>query len=80
MASFSSRGPVTIDGSNRIKPDIMAPGTSTRSAVSTLPTTRTRLLAAPRWRGRTSRAAWHCYGVRSQICVMTSPDSRTSLE
>ncbi|HEX5715722.1 MAG TPA: S8 family serine peptidase [Thermoanaerobaculia bacterium] len=35
VASFSSRGPVTIDGSNRIKPDIMAPGTSTRSAYRT---------------------------------------------
>ena len=32
IASFSSRGPVTIDGSNRMKPDIAAPGTSTRSA------------------------------------------------
>src|SRR5262245_13478148 len=32
VAGFSSRGPVTIDGSNRIKPDIMAPGTNTRSA------------------------------------------------
>ncbi len=31
-AFFSSRGPVTADGSNRIKPDITAPGTSTRSA------------------------------------------------
>jgi serine protease AprX len=31
-ASFSSRGPVTQDGSNRIKPDISAPGTNTRSA------------------------------------------------
>jgi subtilisin family serine protease len=33
MASFSSRGPVTRDGSNRLKPDIVAPGVSTRSAV-----------------------------------------------
>lgn len=33
MASFSSRGPVTVDGSNRLKPDIVAPGVSTRSAV-----------------------------------------------
>src|SRR5438445_5559651 len=32
IASFSSRGPVTIDGSNRIKPDITAPGTTTRSS------------------------------------------------
>ncbi|MGH9836748.1 MAG: S8 family serine peptidase [Blastocatellia bacterium] len=32
IASFSSRGPVTIDGSNRLKPDIAAPGVSVRSA------------------------------------------------
>ena len=32
IAGFSSRGPVTADGSNRIKPDITAPGTNTRSA------------------------------------------------
>jgi len=32
LASFSSRGPVTVDGSNRVKPDISAPGTNTRSA------------------------------------------------
>ena len=31
IASFSSRGPVTRDGSNRTKPDITAPGTNTRS-------------------------------------------------
>jgi subtilisin family serine protease len=33
IASFSSRGPVTVDGSNRIKPDIIAPGVSVRSSV-----------------------------------------------
>ena len=32
IASFSSRGPVTRDGSGRTKPDITAPGTNTRSA------------------------------------------------
>src|SRR5881275_1980502 len=32
IAGFSSRGPVTRDGSGRIKPDITAPGTGTRSA------------------------------------------------
>jgi len=32
IASFSSRGPVTVDGSNRLKPDITAPGVSVRSA------------------------------------------------
>jgi subtilisin family serine protease len=35
LAGFSSRGPVTIDGSNRVKPDIAAPGTSVRSATNT---------------------------------------------
>src|SRR5947207_281851 len=35
LASFSSRGPVTVDGSNRIKPDVAAPGTNTRSASNT---------------------------------------------
>src|SRR5204862_341450 len=32
IASFSSLGPVTRDGSGRTKPDITAPGTNTRSA------------------------------------------------
>lgn len=32
LASFSSRGPVTVDGSNRLKPDISAPGVSIRSS------------------------------------------------
>jgi serine protease AprX len=34
IAGFSSRGPVTADGSNRIKPDITAPGTNTHSATN----------------------------------------------
>jgi subtilisin family serine protease len=33
IAYFSSRGPVTVDGSNRRKPDISAPGTEVRSSV-----------------------------------------------
>lgn len=33
IANFSSRGPVTIDGSRRMKPDIAAPGVSVRSSV-----------------------------------------------
>ncbi len=32
IAGFSSRGSVTIDGSNRLKPDISAPGVSIRSS------------------------------------------------
>jgi subtilisin family serine protease len=33
LASFSSTGPVTVDGSGRIKPDIAAPGVDVLSAV-----------------------------------------------
>ncbi len=33
IASFSSRGPVTSDGSGRMKPDVSAPGVSVRSSV-----------------------------------------------
>ena len=33
IAGFSSRGPVTVDGSNRLKPDVVAPGVSIRSSV-----------------------------------------------
>jgi len=32
IASFSSRGPVTADGSNRLKPDLCAPGVALRVA------------------------------------------------
>jgi subtilisin family serine protease len=33
LAVFSSRGPVAIDGSNRVKPNLSAPGVAVRSAV-----------------------------------------------
>ncbi len=33
IASFSRRGPVTVDGSGRRKPDVSAPGVSVRSSV-----------------------------------------------
>ncbi|KAB2957133.1 MAG: S8 family serine peptidase [Thermoanaerobaculia bacterium] len=33
ISGFSSRGPVTVDGSNRMKPDISAPGDGIRSSV-----------------------------------------------
>jgi subtilisin family serine protease len=35
IASYSSRGPVTADGSARLKPDISAPGSSVRSSYPT---------------------------------------------
>ena len=33
IAGFSSRGPVTVDGSNRLKPDIVAPGVGIESTI-----------------------------------------------
>ena len=33
IASFSSRGPVIVDGSSRLKPDVSAPGVGVRSSV-----------------------------------------------
>ena len=33
IAGFSNRGPVTVDGSGRLKPDVSAPGVSVRSSV-----------------------------------------------
>jgi subtilisin family serine protease len=33
IAGFSSCGPVTVDGSNRLKPDVSAPGVNIRSSV-----------------------------------------------
>jgi serine protease AprX len=33
LASFSSRGAVSVDGSNRMKPDLSAPGSSVRSSL-----------------------------------------------
>jgi subtilisin family serine protease len=33
IAGFSSRGPVTVDGSNRLKPNVSAPGVNIRSSV-----------------------------------------------
>ena len=35
IAPFSNRGPVSIDGSHRLKPDITAPGTDIRSSLNT---------------------------------------------
>jgi len=32
IATFSSRGPVTVDGSNRLKPEVTAPGSGIRSS------------------------------------------------
>ena len=57
ISTFSSRGPVTIDSSNRLKPDISAPGSSVRSSI---PSTQTTLY---RNHGGTSMAAPHVAGL-----------------
>jgi len=33
IARFSSRGPITVDGSNRLKPELVAPGSNIRGAI-----------------------------------------------
>ena len=58
LAGFSSRGPVTLDGSNRIKPDISAPGVNVRSSLNTSDTT----YSGHDWSG-TSMAGPHVVGV-----------------
>ncbi len=55
IASFSSRGPVTIDGSNRLKPNVSAPGVSVRSATRSSDTAYATLSG-------TSMAAPHTVG------------------
>ena len=71
VASFSSRGPVIIDGSNRIKPDISAPGTNIRSSYNGSDTDYASLsgtsMATPHIAG-----AWHCYGAPGRNCAATS--------
>src|SRR5204863_1395182 len=60
LASFSSRGPVTVDGSNRMKPNISAPGVNVRSSYSSSDTSYPIL-------SRTSMAGAHMVGVVALI-------------
>ena len=60
LASFSSRGPITVDGSNRLKPDISAPGTNTRSATNSSDTGYTTASG-------TSMATPHAAGVTALL-------------
>ena len=71
IASFSSRGPVTVDGSNRLKPDITAPGTSTRSSYNTSDNAYASLsgtsMATPH-----IAAPWRCCGQPVRNCATIS--------
>src|SRR5215472_3500720 len=66
IAGFSSRGPVIADGSNRIKPDITAPGTGTRSCYNTSDSTYASLSG-------TSMATPHTSGAMALLwCAIPS--------
>ncbi|MDY6876402.1 MAG: S8 family serine peptidase [Chloroflexota bacterium] len=53
IASFSSRGPVTRDGSGRLKPDVSAPGVGVRSSIPG---------GGYSWKSGTSMAGPHAVG------------------
>ena len=60
IASFSSRGPVLLDGSGRLKPDLAAPGVSVRSATNTSTNSYT-------WSSGTSMAGPHAAGAAALL-------------
>lgn len=63
ISSFSSRGGVTVDGSNRIKPNIVAPGSSIRSA---------ELNGSYSYKSGTSMAGPHVAGVAA-LMISANP-------
>jgi serine protease AprX len=88
ISSSSSRGPVTVDGSGRLKPDISAPGTNIRSSIpgggyTTLSGTSMAaphaaglaallISAAPELAGQVDRLEWII--TRSAVPLTSSPN------
>jgi len=70
IASFSSRGPVNIDGSGRLKPDVVAPGVGVRS--STLKDGYSSLTG-------TSMAGPHVAGLVA-LLISANPDLRGQVD
>jgi serine protease AprX len=70
ITSFSSRGPVTIDGSNRLKPDVTAPGSNVRSSIPP---------NGYSYKSGTSMATPHVTGLVA-LLLQARPDMRGNVE
>ncbi len=70
IADFSSRGPVTVDNSNRLKPDITAPGQGIRSATTGVPYS---------YDSGTSMAAPHVAGLAA-LLISTNDELRGEVD